>query len=1395
MKKLLIVFTLTILTICMAWAQSQIIGSYPSMDGGFENESGTLATASSISSAQSYWTTQVANKGVIQNTGGRSGPKYVQYSQSGTTHKRLQSPTANVTAASHVVQFYYQGDMDGTIGGDIRGAVSAVGTSSPQYGAYITSANTGTVWTKYTAVVTTTGTPANGVGIVSTINTCTFYIDDFVVYPGSSVDVTAPNSPGTASVSEATTNSLKISWVAASGGVDGGGYLLIRYSSQPGSGNDPNVNGIYAIGNSIGSGIVTYIGTDTYFTDNNLSPNTTYWYRIYTVDKAFNYSSAQSVSGSTTGEQVSAPTTQASNITFSSIESTQMTVSWTNGNGTKRIAKMNTSSSFTNPSDGSDPTADDSWNNSGEQVIYNGSGNSVTVTNLSASTTYWVRVYEYNGSGTGTKYLTATATNNPNSQTTSTPPPSAPTATAATNVSYNKFTANWNSVSGATKYYLDVYTKSGGATDLIISEYVEGSSNNKAIELYNGTGSSIDLSNYSLKKQTNGAGDFGNELTLSGTLANNDTYVIVSNLGTPNLVGQDYVDLDTNSQALNFNGNDAVALYKNGVQLDVVGVVNQTSDWGKDVTLVRKSSVTSPTTSYSTDQWDSFAIDTFTYLGSHTMDSSTSYVSGYQNKDVGNVTSYEVSGLNSNTTYYYVVRAYNDNGSSANSNEISVTTLTQPTPTITVNPESLTGFSYVFGSGPSSEQSFTISGYDLTADISIDAPENFEISKTSGESFSAEDPIVLTQSGGTVSETTIYVRLKAGLSVGDYNNETITVSSTGATSKTVTCSGTVCKPEPSNHCTNFTAANGTDPKTQITLSWTDATGSIIPDGYLIKAATGDYSNIVNPVDGTAETDGTYVKNIAAGVQTATFSNLNSSTTYYFKIFPYTNSGTNINYKTDGTVPQVSWTTASGPTIVEIILPQFIQGKDVTNNQRLPWACRLRLENLTANATYRYFGQFVLSSDGASTNGAGNCWFVNSDNTITRNTTLGMSTAGTYSEFTTNANGSYTGWFIGEPTANDRFAPGNKLYYRIMLNDGAGGTSVAMRLTTANFIKVINFGTEDNVDQGTFLYGVSRSPAKNFVFVYDNVEGTGRPIAGSIIEDDGLNLSSVSQILASYRTNVDNVAGAWGVIIPNSVGTKGFSGIKRIESRNLSDGSLYAQATDSDGVWPSGANTVNPRGGDGTPIVLNENDATLPVELSSFTANINSQGGITVMWATQSETGVNGYYINRATVNNLSEALRISSLIPASNTSQQQVYVYNDNELYEPGTYYYWLEIQDIDGVVSYYGSRSVTFGGNGNNGTPEIPLVTGIRSIYPNPFNPSATIMYELDQPANVNIEIYNNRGQIVRSFNLGQQEKNRYKLLWDGTDNSGSACGTGIYFVKMQAGKETFVKKAALVK
>ncbi|TSA26283.1 hypothetical protein D4R71_04060 [bacterium] len=110
-------------------------------------------------------------------------------------------------------------------------------------------------------------------------------------------------------------------------------------------------------------------------------------------------------------------------------------------------------------------------------------------------------------------------------------------------------------------------------------------------------------------------------------------------------------------------------------------------------------------------------------------------------------------------------------------------------PTITLSESSLTGFTYEVGSGPSSEQTFTAEGSNLTDDIILTATTNYEISETPGSGYTS--PITLAESGGSVAETTIYVRLKAGLSVGDYNSENITASSTDADNKTVTCSGDV----------------------------------------------------------------------------------------------------------------------------------------------------------------------------------------------------------------------------------------------------------------------------------------------------------------------------------------------------------------------------------------------------------------------------------------------------------------------------------------------------------------------------------------------------------------------------------------------------------------------------
>jgi hypothetical protein len=135
-----------------------------------------------------------------------------------------------------------------------------------------------------------------------------------------------------------------------------------------------------------------------------------------------------------TGASSNPPTVQASEINFSSVTSTGMTPSWTNGDGAKRIVIMNTTNSFTLPVDGTDPTANPVYGGSGEQVVYNGSGNTVSVSGLAGGTTYWYRVFEYNGSGSTTLYLTTTATLNPNSQATTSAavPPTVDLPTAST---------------------------------------------------------------------------------------------------------------------------------------------------------------------------------------------------------------------------------------------------------------------------------------------------------------------------------------------------------------------------------------------------------------------------------------------------------------------------------------------------------------------------------------------------------------------------------------------------------------------------------------------------------------------------------------------------------------------------------------------------------------------------------------------------------------------------------------------------------------------------------------------------------------------------------------------------------------------------------------------------
>ncbi len=162
------------------------------------------------------------------------------------------------------------------------------------------------------------------------------------------------------------------------------------------------------------------------------------------------------------------------------------------------------------------------------------------------------------------------------------------------------------------------------ASDLIISEYVEGSGNNKAIELYNGTGATLDLSSYSVELYANGKTAGPATLKLSGTLEDGKTLVIYNGQGNNDLKAKG--DL-LNNNVTAFNGDDAIVLKKSSEVVDSFGQLGSTTKWGENVTLVRKASITSgdKVTSDTYDvsaEWLTYPIDTFDYLGSHTMDGS-----------------------------------------------------------------------------------------------------------------------------------------------------------------------------------------------------------------------------------------------------------------------------------------------------------------------------------------------------------------------------------------------------------------------------------------------------------------------------------------------------------------------------------------------------------------------------------------------------------------------------------------------------------------------------------------------------------------------------------------------------------------------------------------------------
>jgi hypothetical protein len=448
-----------------------------------------------------------------------------------------------------------------------------------------------------------------------------------------------------------------------------------------------------------------------------------------------------------------------------------------------------------------------------------------------------------------------------------------------------------------------------------------------------------------------------------------------------------------------------------------------------------------------------------------------------------------------------------------------------------------------------------------------------------------------------------------------------------------------------------------------------------------------------------------------------------------------------------------------------LLPKYM-GSGGTS--RLPVVFRGTVQNLTPNTKYRFYVQGGKYSDiGTNNSGAGNPMLINPDSAnYVYTSSPSITTAGGYTVFKSDNSGSFTGWFAFVNTGNARFTRGNYIIPTISIGDSAG--VLLYRKALNDSILVMSFNTVSADTCGTGIWGISNGTAKNIAALYDNTSGTGKPVAVTYIENEGVTVSSSVQF---YADSVNGIGGRWGTIIPNV----NANGIRRIEELSLSNGNVLTYNTCNVGIWPSGANTVNPAGGL-TAVKIDSLDALLPVELVSFSASVNNNN-VLLKWQTATETNNKGFEIQRK---ENSDYVTLAFIEGNGNSSVIRNYSYIDKSA-QSAKYFYRLKQIDYNGAYTYSDNIEV------NNA---VPVKFDLLQNYPNPFNPSTTINYYIASASLVQLKIYDINGREVAVVVNEVKQPGAYSLKFNA-----SSLASGVYLYRLTAGTNTLTKQMVLIK
>lgn len=730
-------------------------------------------------------------------------------------------------------------------------------------------------------------------------------------------DTTKAGEPATSAsgltITAFTTSSISLDWTSGSGA---NRIVVARAGSavnvDPTDAFAYTSTGDISTGQDLGSGnIVVYDGSGSTATVTGLSPNTVYHFAVYEYNGtsgARNYKTTTPATNNRTTLETE-PTTASSGGTNSGITTTSITFNWNKGNGGEQFVVVRQGSAVNaDPVDGSAYTANAAFSSgdelgTGNYIVYRGTDTFITVTGLSANTTYYYEVFEVNGTGNANNFLTSpTLTGN------GTTHELEPTIQAS-----NLVIEDWSTttldlrVTKGNGAFRIIVAKSGSAVDANPVDGVTYSANAAFA-----SGTQIGTGNYVVYAGTDSF------VSVTGLTANTEYHFAVyeynggagvENFMTTSPATADRFTLQTEPTTASTGGNGT------GITTTSMTLSWSAGNGAQQIVVLRSGSAVN------SDPEDGISYTANAAFGSGTEIGTGNYVV-YQGTD----TTVTITGLNPNTTYHYDI--YELNGSGESYNYLTSTSLVgnetthQTEPTIqasnltidawTTSSLSLSvdkgdgAFRIIVARSGSAVNSNPVDGETYTANAAF----------TSGTEIGTGNYVVYAGTDSIVTVTGLTANTEYHFAVYEYNG--------GAgvenylTSSPAVADRFTLQNQPTTASTDGVGSGITT--TSMTISWDNGNGG---EQFVVVRAGSSVN--ADPVDGETYTASTtfgsgdelgtgnfIVYRGTAG--TVTITGLDPNTTYYYEIFEVNGAGEASNYLTTPTLTGDEITLQSAPTI-------------------------------------------------------------------------------------------------------------------------------------------------------------------------------------------------------------------------------------------------------------------------------------------------------------------------------------------------------------------------------------------------------------------------------------------------------------------------------------------------